>query len=117
MDGESLATADACDGCALTEIDLAHPLEPTRFQRAFGLDETSCNAAVLRDDRWTCVHFNGGLPPILFDRAEDLSERRDVAGDPGGPAETARLRRVMLDLRMQRADRRSGASPLAHEAP
>ena len=89
MDGESLSAAAARDGCARTEIDLAHPLEPTRFQRASGLDETRCNAAVLRDDRWICVHFTGGLPAMLFDRAEGPAERRDLAADPGGAAEAA----------------------------
>mgnify|MGYP006274821361 CR=1 FL=1 len=106
MDGAPLAPVDDREDVALTEIDFAHPREPTRFQRALGLDADRCNAAVLRDARWTCVHFNGGLAPMLFDRAEDPSERRDLAAAPGGAAEVARLRRIMLDLRMRRADRR-----------
>ncbi|TVQ57249.1 MAG: phosphonate monoester hydrolase [Rhodobacteraceae bacterium] len=91
---------------ALTEIDLASPATPTRFQRAWGLGETRCNAAVIRDARWTYVHFNGGVAPMLFDRAEDPEERRDLAGAAGAADEFRRLAAAMLDRRMTRADRR-----------
>ena len=90
----------------LTEVDLSHPLRPTRFQRALGLDETRCNAAVLREADRTLVHFNGGLPPLLFDRRSDPGERVDLAADPASTGEVARMRAAMLDLRMTRADRR-----------
>lgn len=93
-------------GLALTEIDLAEPGAPTRFQRAFTLPETRCNAAILRDATHTLVHFNGGLPPLLFDRQADPAETRDFAETPEGRAHVARLRAAMLDLRMERADRR-----------
>ncbi|TVQ57596.1 MAG: phosphonate monoester hydrolase [Rhodobacteraceae bacterium] len=91
---------------ALTEIDFSHPARPTRFQRALGLPETRCNAAVLRDARWTCVHFNGGVPPMLFDRAEDPEERRNLAADPAASGVLGAMRAAMLDRRMTRADRR-----------
>jgi arylsulfatase A-like enzyme len=91
---------------ALTEIDLASPANPTRFQRAWGLAETRCNAAVIRDARWSYVHFNGGVAPMLFDRAEDPEERRDLAGAPAAAGEIRRLAAAMLDRRMTRADRR-----------
>lgn len=112
MDGASLAgrlgpaRAEPGRGFALTEIDLAEPGRPTRFQRALGLDETAANVAVLRDRRWTLAHFNGGVPPMLFDREADPEERRDLAGTSAGREQVARLRAMMLDHRMTRADRR-----------
>jgi arylsulfatase A-like enzyme len=90
----------------LSEIDLAEPHRATRFQTALDLPEHRANAAVLRDPRWTLVHFNGGLPPMLFDRAQDPDETRDLARDPAHADRIAALRTTMLDLRMTRADRR-----------
>lgn len=91
---------------ALTEIDLAEPGAPTRFQRALGLSDLNANAAILRDADHTLVHFNGGLPPMVFDRRADPAERRDLAGTPAGAAAVARLRARLIDLHMTRADRR-----------
>lgn len=96
----------AGDAFALTEIDLAHPQAPTRFQRILNLPEQRANAAILREADWTLVHFNGDLPPQLFDRRNDPQEARDLAGAPGAAEQIARLRARMLDHRMTRADRR-----------
>ncbi len=49
------------------ELDMADPIKPTRFQSRFDLKAPDCNFAVLREDRFKLVHFNGGLPPLLFD--------------------------------------------------
>jgi len=112
MDGSTLrpflqgrAPAD-WRGLALTEIDLAEPGAPTRFQRALGLGPLTANAAILRDATHTLVHFNGGLPPMLFDRRADPGESANLADTPEGAAQVARLRARMIDLRMTRADRR-----------
>lgn len=111
MDGASLlplvgGEAAPWRSAVLTEVDLSHPAQPTRFQRAFGLPETACNAAVLRERDRTLVHFNGGVPPMLFDRARDCEERINLASDPTFTGEVERLRSAMLDLRMTRGDRR-----------
>jgi arylsulfatase A-like enzyme len=112
MDGTSLrpflegARPERWRGLALTEIDLAEPGAPTRFERALGLDPLTANAAILRDARHSLVHFNGGLAPMLFDRRADPGETTDMAGTPEGAREVARLRAALLDLRMTRADRR-----------
>ena len=118
MDGDSLyhllvnGHSDSLRGMALSEIDLANPGVPTRFERALDLDPLSANAAILRDRTHTLVHFNGGLPPMLFDRLNDPEERCDIAATTTGAAEVARLRAALLDLRMRRADRRlDQASP------
>ena len=111
MDGASLLPALADPEAplaahALTEIDLAEPHRQTRFQRALNLPEAQANAAILRDARWSYVHFNGGLPPMLFDRAADPGERHDLADDPAAAGQIGRMRAAMIDLRMSRADRR-----------
>ena len=86
------------------EIDLADPLAPTRYQHHFGLKAADCNLAVLREDRYKLVHFNGGLPPMLFDLQEDPDEVADRAGDPAMQGEVLRLTRAMLDHRMRHAE-------------
>jgi arylsulfatase A-like enzyme len=111
MDGASLlglaqGVPAGWRSAALTEIDLASPVAPTRFQQAWGLDANRCNAAVLRDARWTYVHFNGGLPPMLFDREADPAERADLARNRSAEPLIRQLMGAMLDLRMTRADRR-----------
>lgn len=111
MDGRSLAPwleggTTAWRDAAFMEIDLSHPKNPTRFQLHFGLDEQRCNAAILREARWKLVHFNGGVPPMLFDLENDPGETVNLATDPAHAGEIARLTARMLDRRMERADRR-----------
>ena len=112
MDGTSLRpflegrTPETWRGLALTEIDLAEPRAPTRFERALGLGPLTANAAILRDATHSLVHFNGGLAPMLFDRRRDPGEQHDMAATPEGAAQVARLRAALIDLRMTRADRR-----------
>ena len=91
---------------AFMEIDLSAPGAPTRYQTAFGLGENQCNAAILREQRWKYVHFNGGIEPMLFDLAADPQESVNLAGDPALAGEMLRLQAAMLDRRMQRSDRR-----------
>lgn len=86
------------------ELDMADPLEPTRFQRHLGLKAAECNLAVFRENRFKLVHFNGGLPPLLFDLEDDPEERKDRAGDPAMRGELLRLSRRMLDHRMFHAE-------------
>ena len=91
---------------AFMEFDLSHPLVPTRFQRAWGLAENRCNAAIYREERWKYVHFGGGIAPMLFDREADPDETVNLADDRAAAGEVSRLRAAMLDRRMERADRR-----------
>jgi arylsulfatase A-like enzyme len=86
------------------EYDLADPAAPTRYQRLLGLRLEEANFAILREARWKLVHFNGGLPPMLFDLEADPREHRDLGRDPAHGAEIARLRAKMLDHRMTFAD-------------
>lgn len=82
------------------EVDFGDPLEPTRFQEAFGLSQFQSNFAVIRDDRFKYVHFNGGLPPLLFDMQADPQEFNNLAAEPSHASELLHYANVMLDHRM-----------------
>jgi len=84
------------------ELDLGDPIAPTRFQRHMALPSAACNLAVLREARFKLVHFNGGLPPLLYDI--QAGEGTDLASDPAYAPELLRLSRKMLDHRMTHAD-------------
>ena len=88
------------------ELDLADPVAPTRYQRHLGLGPAECNLALIREERFKLVHFNAGLPPLLFDLQADPHERVNLADDPAHAGELLRLSRRMLDHRMRHADHR-----------
>lgn len=50
-------------------------------EKHFRLPSALCNLAVIRDENYKYVHF-AGLPPLLFDLAEDPGEFVNVAEDP-----------------------------------
>jgi arylsulfatase A-like enzyme len=50
-------------------------------ERAFGLDSTRLNMAVVRTTKWKYVHF-AALPPLLFDLDADPANLRNLANDP-----------------------------------
>ena len=51
-------------------------------ERHFGLSPQQCNLAVIRSDNFKYVHFGGGLPPLLYNLADDPGELRNLAGEP-----------------------------------
>ncbi|SME88489.1 Arylsulfatase A [Tistlia consotensis] len=65
--------------------------------------EEACFMA-LRDERWAFVHF-AGLPPALFDLAEDPGETRNLADDPAHAGVVADCTRRLLTHRLRHADR------------
>lgn len=85
------------------ECDVSDLEAPSRFERRLGLSPAQAGFAILRERRWKYVHFNGGLPPLLFDIAADPQERTDRAADPACAPELLRLARRMLDHRMTHA--------------
>ena len=113
MDGRPLTPFLTGDGtppadwrtAAFMEVDFASPGRPTRFQNALGLSVTAANAAILREAKWKYVHFNGGVPPLLFDLETDPGETVNLADDPAFASERLRLASAMLDRRMSRAFR------------
>jgi len=103
VDGRSLCTF--LDGASpgewrahtFSELDYGDPISPGPVQRALGLDARDANLALLRTGAQTLVHFNGGLPSMLFDHAAE-GEQRDCAD--AAPDCVLRLTRAMLDHRM-----------------
>ena len=82
------------------ELEFGKPGNPTVVERRLGLDFLKANAAILREERWKYVHFNGGLPPLLFDLEADPAETRNLSADPLHEKELPRLSRKMLDHHM-----------------
>jgi len=85
------------------ELDFGEPDTPTPAQSALGLPLSDCNLAVLREARFKYVHFNGDLPPLLFDMQADPDEMHNLATDPAYAHELGRLARKMLNHRMRYA--------------
>jgi arylsulfatase A-like enzyme len=108
MDGRSLRpflhgqTPDAWRRHSFSELDFGDPVTPTGAQVALGLRAEEANFAILRGPAHTLVHFNGGLPPILFDH-RGAGEMRDLAGDPAAQPALLEMTRAMLDHRMRHA--------------
>ena len=88
-----------------SELDFGDPVAPTGVQQALGLRAEEANLAILRGPDHTLVHFNGGLPPLLFDHRA-AGESRDVAGDPAAQPVLLEMSRAMLDHRMRHANGR-----------
>ncbi|MFQ5623514.1 MAG: alkaline phosphatase family protein [Paracoccaceae bacterium] len=86
------------------ELDFGDPETPTAWQEEMGLTLREANLAILRENRFKLIHFNGGYPPLLFDLENDPDEMRDLAGDPEHADTVLRLTRKMLDHRMRNAD-------------
>lgn len=87
-----------------SELDFGEPDTPTAWQIGTGLDLRSANLAIIREQRFKLVHFNGGLPPLLFDMESSEGEMRNIADDPAHSKTLLRLTRKLLDHRMRHAD-------------
>ncbi|MDB4223588.1 alkaline phosphatase family protein [Granulosicoccus sp.] len=87
------------------EVELGEPDVPTRFERSLGLSTSNANYAVLRDHQFKYVHFNGGLPPMLFDMQNDPSEDYDLAQNTEYADVLRQFTARMLDHRMSHAER------------
>jgi arylsulfatase A-like enzyme len=108
MDGRSLLpflrgeTPSEWREFTYSELDFGDPIEPTVSQTMLGLTLEEANFAVLRGPRYSLVHFNAGLPPLLFDH-EGAGELLDIAGDPASLPVLLAMTRAMLDHRMRHA--------------
>jgi arylsulfatase A-like enzyme len=87
------------------ELDFGEPDVLTKCQETTGVSTHEANLAILREDRFKLIHFNGDLPPLLFDLDNDPSELNDLAGDPAHAETLLRLTRKLLSHRMKHADR------------
>jgi arylsulfatase A-like enzyme len=86
------------------EAEMGEPDVPTRFERSLGLSASSANYAVLRDHQFKYVHFNGGLPPMLFNVQNDPSEDHDLAQNTEYADVLRQFAGRMLDHRMSHAE-------------
>jgi arylsulfatase A-like enzyme len=122
VDGHSLcpilAGLKPDDWRALTfsELDFGDPLSPNVFQRHLGLDANQANLAILRSDSHNLVHFNGGLPPILFDR-QDEGELRDLSQEAQSAPILLALTQTMLDHRMSNPGGRFAHTLITESGP
>ena len=91
-------------GHSCSELDFGDPVTPTLWQTELGLSLREANLAILREADRTLIHFNGGLPPLLFDTSGERGEMQNLAGDPAWEGELLRLTRKLLDHRMKHAD-------------
>ena len=106
MDGRSLlpfldgATPDDWREHSFSELDYGDPITPTRWQTDLGLCAQTANLAILRSDRGTYVHFNGGLPPVTQ-----------------GTCVPDQMARAMLDHRMTHAAGRFARTMITPDGP
>ena len=77
----------------------------------FGTDSRQCNLAVIRTDRHKYIHF-GGLPPLLFDLADDPGELNDLAASPEHLSLRLELAERLLAWRSQHLDQSLALSQL-----
>jgi arylsulfatase A-like enzyme len=88
-----------------SEAELGEPDTATRFQRAWDLPARQSNYAVLRTATHKYVHFNGGLPPLLYDLVSDPQEQDNLASNPAYTTDLFTLASSMLNHRMSFAHR------------
>lgn len=91
--------------CVHMELDFGEPDGPTDWQVATGASLQEANLAILREERFKLIHFNGGLPPLLFDLESDPFEMQNLAEDPAHAPTLLRLTQKLLSHRMRHADR------------
>lgn len=121
LDGRSLAPWIA-GGRPATVRDCVHwefdfrDIGRDRPGRELGLGLDECGLAVLRDERFKYVHF-AGLPPLLFDLANDPGEHVDVSGNPAYAAVRLACAERMLAWRTGHLDRRMTGIELGPDGP
>lgn len=86
------------------EAELGDLARPTSFQTAWQLPAQQTNYAVLRTDTHKYVHFNGGIPPLLYALENDQHETNNLA-EQAHSNELHRFTARMLDHRMSFAHR------------
>ena len=77
----------------------------------FGLDSRQLNLAVTRTGRYKYVHF-GGLPPVLFDLADDPAETRNLASDAAYQGVRLEMAERLLEWRARHLDQSLALSAL-----
>ncbi|MBN9549453.1 MAG: alkaline phosphatase family protein [Alphaproteobacteria bacterium] len=84
-------------------------------ERHFGMESRDCNLAVIRTADFKYVHFGGGLPPLLYDLAQDPGELRDVANDPAYLSRRLEFAERMLAWRAAHLDQSLALAELTED--
>ncbi|MDL2404332.1 alkaline phosphatase family protein [Rhizobium calliandrae] len=85
-------------------------------ERHFGLRSNACNLAVIRGQRFKYVHF-AGLPPLLFDLANDPMELTNLADDQDYVATRLAYAEKLLSLRARHLDQTLAYTILTEKGP
>lgn len=88
------------------ELDFGEPANPTPWQQMMGLDLHNANFAIIRDEEYKLVHFNGGIAPLLFDLKADPNEMNDIAGDADSAPILLKMTQKLLSHKMRNSNRR-----------
>ncbi len=86
-----------------SELDFGQIPSVVDGHRSNMLSLEQCNLCIVREQHLTLVHFNGGVPAILFDHRR-AGEAQNLADDPAYAPDMLRLTRRMLDHRMTHAN-------------
>lgn len=97
-----------------SELDFADPIVPTIWQQHLGTSQSNSNLCILRDERFTLVHFAADLPSMLFD-SEGHGEMENVAAKPEMQSDLMRLTQMMLSHRMAHMDHTLSTSSVTND--
>ncbi|WP_274627245.1 alkaline phosphatase family protein [Arvimicrobium flavum] len=89
-------------------------VERQKPEAHFGLPTQRCNLAVIRGERYKYVHF-GGLPPALYDLADDPDETRNLADDAGYLGVRLEMAEQLLAWRAEHLDQSLALSELTEK--
>ena len=76
---------------------MSNPSGDMRYHRELGTLPRQSNLAILQDDNFKLVHFNGGVKPLLYDLHNDPNETTNIAGNSAFGGELLAMTQKMLD--------------------
>ena len=85
------------------EMDMGDGGFDLRYHEEFGTAPTQTNCAILQNDHFKLVHFNGGVKPLLYDIKADPEEAKNLADDPAYAADLLAMTQKLLNHRMTHA--------------